>query len=172
MKNSEKRSDQGVKALKKSLLPEVDDRDEISRLLIFETEKLTEEAFSAKKLAYQQEQRELLSGAPFTIYEKQEEFKRFISDQEKNYEPKFRQFFKSLGDLMNWTDEERKKFRKPSIAPLTINEVIYRRFPDGLLEYIHVHNRYIGYCIRRTINYKLLNEGGILKLEKYIDEAN
>ncbi|PWG78056.1 P63C domain-containing protein [Pararcticibacter amylolyticus] len=150
----------------------VDDRDEISRLLLFETERLTKEAFSEKNRIFEMEARELLNGASFSIYDKKEEFKQFIAEKERNYEPKFSQFFRLLGDLFNWTEEERRNFRKPRIVALTINEVIYKRFPEGLLEYVQMHNRYIGYCLRRTKNYKLLNDDGILRLEKYIDDAN
>lgn len=171
-----KKTHNAVKDIKristKEVIPKLDDRDEISRLLLFETERLTEEAFSERNLAFEKEARELLSGVQFNIFDKKEQFRLYVTEKEKNYEPKFSEFFQRLGDLANWTDEERKKFRKPQIAALTINEVIYRRFPEGLLEYVHAHNRYVGYCVRRTKNYKLLNEDGILKLEKFIDDAN
>jgi hypothetical protein len=149
----------------------VDDREYLTEFLISETEITSKEAL-AKQKQIESETRQMLSGETFTIAGLKEEFEQFLSKIEKDYEPKFTLFLQRLGTLCKWTEEEMKKFRKPRIAPITIIELFYNRFPTGTLQYMHEHNRYVGYCIRRTKNYKLLNEDGIRKLERLIDEAN
>lgn len=154
-------------------LPKIehDDRNLVTNLLFKETESKTESAVQAKK-KFETETRELLSGETITIAGVQEEFHRYIAEAEKNHEPRFALFLNRLGNLCKWTDEEKQRYSKPRIAAVTIIEVIYLRFPFGLLKYLQLNNKYVGYFVRRTKNYKLLNEDGILKLEQFLDDAN
>ena len=147
-----------------------DDRDEITRSLFHETEEKTKQAVSAKE-RFRNETRQFFNGNSFTIAGLEEDYKQYIAEIEKNHESKFALFLSRLGNLCNWSDEEKAIFRKPKIAATTINEVIYLRFPDGLLRHIQACNKYVGYCIRRTKNYKLLNDEGVFLLEQYIDDA-
>jgi len=154
-----------------SLFLKQDDRQHITSLLFKETEELTNAAVIARQ-RFEQEKRELISGEHITVENFQEEFKRYIAECEKNHEPKFSLFLTRLGNLCKWTEEEKSRYSKPRIAAVTINEVIYMRFPDGLLKHIQFYNKFVGFFVRRTKNYKLLNDEGILKLEEYIDNAN
>ena len=149
----------------------IDDREEISRSLFYETEEKTKQAVTAKQ-RYENEKMQFFNGDSFTIAKLENDYQQYIAEIEKDHESKFTLFLTRLGNLCNWSDEEKAKFRKPKIAAITIIEVIYLRFPEGLLNHIRACNKYIGYYVRRTKNYKLLNEEGILLLEQYIDDAN
>lgn len=160
---------------KKDLEPiikiKIDDREYLSELLFAETEDKTRATVAANE-RFKKETFYYINGSAFTIGQLESDYNAYIAEAEAKYEPKFSLFFKLFGDMCNWTDQQRKAYRKPVEAPKTIIEVIYSRYPDGMLQYLRAHNKYVGYFVRRTKNYKLLNEQGIFWLEQFIDDAN
>jgi hypothetical protein len=148
-----------------------EDRQVIINELLKQTEEKAREEFSAKQLVFEKERIALLGGGSTSVFEQKEALKRFVSDEAMEYGSKFSEFFKVFGELMKWSEGETNAFRKPAIVARTINEIIYARFPNGVMEHIYINNPYIKYCVRKTFNYKFLNEDGIFKLEIFIDDA-
>jgi hypothetical protein len=151
----------------------VDDRDNVTNLLLFNTE-ITSQELLAKQKKIDGEKRQMISGEIFTVADLNEDYRKYMSEIEKNYEPKFTLFLERFGTLCNWTEEQKKKFRKPMITAITIIELFYNRFPEGTIKYMRKKNKYVKFkfFIRRTKNYKFFNEEGIRRLERMIDEVN
>ncbi|MBF9252165.1 hypothetical protein I2I11_02555 [Pontibacter sp. 172403-2] len=143
--------------LRLSLLQGPDDR--ASQLL-------SDKSFDKKNLTY-----ELINGRRTSVNEERETQKRIVSELRKNLEPRFSEYLQAFGDLMGWTEEQRKKYRKPTPTAKVINTIIYNRFPGGVLQHIHAKNPYIKWCLRRYKNYYFLSEDGVLLLEKFIYDA-
>jgi len=151
----------------------VDNRESETALLLFNTE-ITSQELVAKQKKIDNEKQQMISGEVFTFADLKEDYRKYMSEIEKNYEPKFTLFLERFGALLNWTEDQKKKFRKPLITAVTIIELFYNRFPEGTLKYMRNKNKYVNfkYLIRKTKNYKFLNEDGIIKLERMIDEVN
>lgn len=142
-------------------------------VLDFFKRKVDEKVKTAQQRAAAQEQEifELVNGKRTSIHDEKEKQRKILSSIPQNHEPKFCQFFQALGELMNWTEDEKKRYHKPKVAPNTINEVIYDRFPRTVVAHIHSKNPYVKWCTREFKNYLFLAEDGILLLEKFIDDA-
>lgn len=113
----------------------------------------------------------LVGGGTTSLYEEQRKRAKLIEGKPQNYGSKFSQFFEVLANLAKWTDEQKKAFRKPQVAPRIINNYIYSRFPHEVVSHILEKNPYVKWCLREHKHYLFLAEDGILMLEKIIDDA-
>lgn len=170
MESAEENKPKAIQTESNNNLPKVDDRQAILNFT-------TGIADNNAKTAYERKQDNdkikftLYSGRITSVYEEKEALKRIISELRNDLEPMFTEYLQAFGDLMVWTEEQRKAYRKPSPTAKIINTVIYNRFPGGVIHHIHSKNPYIKWCIRRYKNYYFLSEKGILLLEQFIDEA-
>lgn len=162
-------SPQIEKGLSKSQIKE--NRNELKQLLLIQVEEKNQDKFSDKNLDRENEKFQLLGGGETSIRQLKEERKKFLSAVPQNYEPKFGEFFPALGKLVGWSEEELKAYHKPHIAAVTINEVIYDRFPREVRLHIDIKNPYVRWCTRQHKNYMFLGQDGILLLEEFIDDA-
>lgn len=142
-----------------------------AQALIFITEAQTPESLKEKRKAKELEIIQLLSGENTSEFNEKKKLKDLISSIPVDRDSKFSEFFEELGRLAGWTDEQRKSYRKPILAPLIINKTIYARFPKEVIEHIHKNNPYFRWCLRKFKNYAFLGEDGILYLEEYIFDA-
>lgn len=114
---------------------------------------------------------ELQSGKKTSLAQEWTRYRKIFEDNPQVYDPKFSRFFEEFGKMMGWPEEKSKAYYKPYIVPQTINEVIYARFPKEVISHIQAKNPYIRWCTRAHKNYLFLSEEGIIKLEKFIDDA-
>ena len=124
-----------------------------------------------RRLAREKEKFQLLGGGETSFYEKRIEREKILSELPQEYEPKFVEFFASLGKLLGWTEDVLREYHKPAIAAKTINETIYDRFPENVRIHIQSKNPYVKWCVRKHKNYVFLGDDGILLLEEYIYKA-
>lgn len=162
-----------TKDLKDLIEPEknLENRQTVIQGLFDQTEESAKAAQSAKFLAFENEKILLLGGNSITRKEIKEDHQQLVTYSEQKRDPRFSELFLGLAKINNWSDEVRKTYRKPRIAADTINEVIYNRFPAGVLSHIHELNRYVKYCVRKSKNYKFLSDEGIILLEIYLNDA-
>jgi hypothetical protein len=117
----------------------VDDRESVTNLLLFNTE-ITSQELIAKQKKFDSEMLQMISGEVFRIIDLKEDYRKYMSEVEKKYEPKFTLFLERFGTLCNWTEKQKEKYRKPPITPVTIIELFYNRFPEGTLKYMRQKN--------------------------------
>lgn len=129
------------------------------------------EAIHQAKLRRERETIELLGGSQTSLFEEQKKRAKLIESIPQNYGTKFSAFFEELARLADWTEEEKKAFHKPHIAPNLINRCIYSRFPETVTQHLSEMNPYVRWCVRKYKHYMFLGEDAILMLEKFIDEA-
>jgi len=123
------------------------------------------------KIKRERETINLLGGGTTSISEEQKKKAKLLESVPQNYGSKFGAFFDELARLANWTEEERKSFHKPQIAPNLINRCVYSRFPPEVITHLLEKNPYVKWCLREHKHYLFLGEDGILMLEKFIDDA-
>ncbi|WP_312339506.1 P63C domain-containing protein [Sphingobacterium sp.] len=123
------------------------------------------------KLKRERETIELLGGGKTSLYDEQKKKAKLIESFPQKHGAKYSQFFDALAELAKWTDEQKKSFHKPQVAPRIINNYIYSRFPPEVLSHILEKNPYVKWCLREHKHYLFLGEDGILMLEKFIDDA-
>ena len=146
------------------------DRQSVLDLFKNVADSKAESAYQSK-LKREKETIELLGGRKTSLQEEQTRKAKLIERLPQNYGPKYGQFFSELARLAKWSDEEKKRFAKPQIAPKIINNYIYARFPPEVVAHILERNPYIKWWVRQHKHYLFLSEDGILMLEKFIDEA-
>jgi len=152
--------------------PKIENEEQLRLSLLQGPEERASQLYSDESLDKKNLTFELLNGRRTSVNEEREAHLRFISELRNNLEPRFSEFFQVFGDLMKWTPEQRKTYRKPSYTPETINAVIYNRFPGGVRIHINTENPPVGRWWRRQYkNYYFLSEKGILLLEKFIFDA-
>ena len=152
-------------------VPQIENEEQLRLSLLLGPDERASKLYSDKSFDEKNLTFELLSGRRTSINEERELRKRILAESAINHKPKFVEFFIALGNLLGWSEDVMKAFRKPHIAPLIINAVIYGMFTKGVMEYIHKKNPYVRYCIRKRKNYHYLNAEGILLLEIYIYNA-
>ncbi|KAA9338808.1 P63C domain-containing protein [Adhaeribacter soli] len=145
--------------------------DDVQAFLNLVTRQADKDSRAKYEKKKEKEKFERINGEITSIHEIRERNEKLLSEFPLDHEPKFSLFFPALGRLENWSEDVQKCYQKPPIAAKTINEVIYSRFKEDVISHIHSKNPYIKYCIRKYKNYRFLGEDGILKLEKYIDDA-
>ncbi|WP_400263103.1 P63C domain-containing protein [Sphingobacterium sp. SG20118] len=123
------------------------------------------------KLKRDKEIIQLIGGGKTSLYEEQRKKAKLIESFPQAYGSKFSQFFEELASLAKWTDEQKKSFHKPQIAPKIINNYIYSRFPHEVISHMLEKNPYVKWCLRQHKHYLFLAEDGILMLEKFIDDT-
>ncbi|TWJ04791.1 P63C domain-containing protein [Mucilaginibacter frigoritolerans] len=153
------------------LFNKLDDREAILGFVKKEADDKAERAL-AKKAFFRKERIELTGGGHTSIEEEQEAYKKFIAENEYDYDPQYREYIPTFNKLMGWSEEITRRFSKPKVAPDTINQCIYDRFGKGFLNYVGVKNKFVKHSMRRrTKHYKLLNHEGIMKLAGFIEDA-
>lgn len=146
------------------------DENQLKLDLLKGPDERAERQFENKKLDDSNLRFELISNRVTTIKEEWARRLTFTSGEPIVREPKFREFFKALGDLDNWTEEERKRYPKPPIAPKIINK-LYERFPPSVKRHFQEKNPYFKWFIREYKNYYFLDKDGMVIMEEFIGDA-
>lgn len=132
------------------------------------------ESLSDKKLDDANLKIELLNNDVTSLFEKWQEQKILLSDIRINYEPRFKRFLDLASDLENYSEEQRKAYKKPVEVPRAIIAVCYSRYPKEVWKHFNKKNPLLLKATglaRETKIYYYLGKGGILILEKFLGEA-
>lgn len=96
----------------------------------------------------------------------------FLAERIADYFPLFTpQYYEQIFRLNDWSIDKAKEYRKPPIVAIWTNEIIYGRFPDGLLPYIQRMNGFVAYNTRLFKHFQFLTDEGRVKVCQFISEA-
>lgn len=98
---------------------------------------------------------------------------RYFADEIKRYATQFPiEFYKLIFKLNNWPYDDESIKKRPSIIGKWTNQIIYARFPQGVLAKIQEKNPVTVKGYRKHKNYNLLTEEvGLHELQEYISNA-
>ena len=146
-------------------------------MLQFETENLTyKDQIAKKEKQKEKEDAELikfLNGKEYTLGE----LKALVALDKQPYrayfpndDPFFPEMYRLQGE--EWKQLDSKDYNKPPIVGVWINEIIYNRFPGGVLPYLQFKNPILpGGFYRKYKLSQYLNDEGKELLIKFRDEA-
>jgi hypothetical protein len=148
-------------------LPAIKQSDaELKKLLLFNTEKLVTEKFTDKYLDKESEKRFLLE------YREHNPVRKYLVNQVKPYMKKFpMEFYRQIYRLHDWPINEKTIYNRPGIVGKWTNDIIYCRFPEGILQTIQAKNPYTPEGHRLFKHFQFLTEIGEEKLNQFINEA-
>jgi hypothetical protein len=98
---------------------------------------------------------------------------RYLSEEINHYVNQFPiEFYKEIFRLNGWPYDDENVKKRPAVVGRWTNEMIYERFPQGVLAKIKERNPIIKGRYRRHKNYNLLSEEvGLPELQEYISNA-
>lgn len=106
-------------------------------------------------------------------YELVRNINRYLSDEIRQYATQFpAEFYKLIFKLNGWDFDDESIKKRPPIVGKWTNEIIYARFPQGVLKQIQEKNPINEKGHRKYKNYNLLTEEiGLQSLQEYISNA-
>ncbi|MEM7511086.1 MAG: P63C domain-containing protein [Bacteroidota bacterium] len=145
-------------------------KEELKQLLLLTEEKLTER-FSDKNLDRHNEKSRIISlnnGKQVDIYQ----IEKFVKKQLNEYEKMFPvEWYAEIFRLKQITTSKPDEYIKPRIIGVYTNELIYHRFPKGVLQQLRIFNPYTGTRFRSFKHHQFLTEEGRSKVAKFIEES-
>ena len=149
----------------------IDDRQELSSLLIQRADEKTEAKFTDKYLDRENEKIKLQNGKEISIREIRE-IHKIIAQQLQEYEVMYdREYYAETFRLNGWEIPKGKIRFKPPIVGQYTNEIIYARFSKEVLPALQVLNPYIGFGLRLNKHFQWLTPEGKVMLETFIQDA-
>ncbi len=98
--------------------------------------------------------------------------RRYIRDELAPYIKKFPlKFYELIYSLHGWPTENENLYSRPAIIGKWTNDLIYYRFPDGILKTLQDKNPYtsVGYRLHKHFQY--LTSIGEIDLKQFINDA-
>ncbi|MFI4954916.1 MAG: P63C domain-containing protein [Gammaproteobacteria bacterium] len=159
-------------------LKKLQEDEALRQSLLFRSDSLIENKFSDRNLDKENERIELIGGVGISI----KLIRETIAGRLNKYPAPFKQEWYDLIFKLNrnsndvdpshqWSAENAAKFIKPSEVADYTNEIIYGRFPEGILPVLQNLNPYIGLNIRAHKNYQFLTEGGYQQVKDFIEQS-
>jgi hypothetical protein len=148
-----------------------EERLELSQLIIKLTEQksIAESRFNDDRIDRERDKVQLLGGAEISL----KQIRQLIAGKLNEYDPPFRvEWYEQVFRLNGWPVENAKDFIKPAEVADYTNEVIYGRFPKGILPVLQKLNPFVGLNVRAHKNYQYLTVDGYNDVVKYIDQSH
>jgi hypothetical protein len=96
----------------------------------------------------------------------------YIAAALQPYEPKFpMEYYRHIYRLNNWPTDADKLYHRPGIVGTWTNDLIYDRFPNGILKVLQELNPMIEPGVRLHKHFQLLTLLGEVQLKGFIEDA-
>ena len=96
----------------------------------------------------------------------------YIAGALRPYEPKFPvEYYRHIYRLNNWPTDADKLYHRPGIVGTWTNDLIYDRFPNGILKVLQELNPMIEPGVRLHKHFQLLTLLGEVQLKGFIEDA-
>jgi len=141
-------------------------KEDLKKMLILKADELALKKYSDESLDKEKDKQ---LAKEYRVYNP---YKRYINDVIKPYLSKFPpKFYLEIYRLKNWPITNKSLYRRPRIVAKWTNDLIYCRYPNGILQTLQVMNPYISNGIREHKHFQFLTDLAETELRQFIKDA-